>query len=395
MTPVMRPRVLVVVGTRPEAIKMAPVLHALRKREGLVETELALTGQHTEMVADVLRVFRLVPDHDLALMREGQTLYDVATGCLDGLRRLVEARRPRLLLVQGDTASVFFGALVGFFEGVAVGHVEAGLRSGDLRRPFPEEGFRRLTGVLADLHFAPTTGARDHLLREGVPPERIFLTGNPVVDALLRVSASDLPVRDGTLAGLLQEPPDTTPFVLLTAHRRESFGEPLARIFEAVRTLADERPELRILYPVHPNPSVLGPARRILGGHRRIHLVDPLSYPDLVRALSRARLVLTDSGGIQEEAPTFGTPTLVLREVTERPEGVAAGVAELVGTDPGQILRAARARLDEGQGAREARRTRNPYGDGQAGSRIAEAVVEFLAGGGEPGPPRPLPRIPA
>lgn len=378
MTPVMRPRVLVVVGTRPEAIKMAPVLHALRKRDGLVETELALTGQHSDLVDDVLRVFRLVPDHDLALMREGQTLYDLATGCLDGLRRLVEARRPRLLLVQGDTASVFFGALVGFFEGVAVGHVEAGLRSGDLRRPFPEEGFRRLTGVLADLHFAPTAGARDHLLREGVPAERIFLTGNPVVDALLRVSASDLPVRDATLAGLLQGGASAAPFLLLTAHRRESFGEPLARVFEAVHTLVEERPELRVLYPVHPNPAVRDPARRLLGGHRRIHLVDPLSYPDLVRALSRARLVLTDSGGIQEEAPTFGTPTLVLREVTERPEGVAAGVAELVGTDPGQILRAARARLDEGPEARRARRTRNPYGDGQAGSRIAEAVVDFL-----------------
>jgi len=381
MTPVMRPRVLVVVGTRPEAIKMAPVIHALRKRDGLVETELALTGQHSELVDDVLRVFRLVPDHDLALMREGQTLYDVASGCLDGLRRLVEARRPRLLLVQGDTASVFFGALVGFFEGVAVGHVEAGLRSGDLRRPFPEEGFRRLTGVLADLHFAPTAGARDHLLREGVPAERIFLTGNPVVDALLRVSASDLPVRDATLAGLLQGGASAAPFVLLTAHRRESFGEPLARVFEAVRTLVDERPELRILYPVHPNPAVREPARRLLGGHRRVHLVDPLSYPDLVRALSRARLVLTDSGGIQEEAPTFGTPTLVLREVTERPEGIAAGVAELVGTDPGHILRAARARLDEDVEARQARRTRNPYGDGQAGSRIAEAVVDFLASG--------------
>jgi UDP-N-acetylglucosamine 2-epimerase (non-hydrolysing) len=379
MTPVMRPRVLVVVGTRPEAIKMAPVLHALRKRDDLVETELALTGQHSDLVDDVLRVFRLVPDHDLALMREGQTLYDLAAGCMDGLRRLVEARRPRLLLVQGDTASVFFGALVGFFEGVAVGHVEAGLRSGDLRRPFPEEGFRRLTGVLADLHFAPTAGARDHLLREGVPAERIVLSGNPVVDALLRVSASDLPVRDATLAGLLQGGSAAPPFVLLTAHRRESFGEPLARVFEAVRTLVEERLDLQVLYPVHPNPAVRDPARRLLGGHRRIHLVDPLSYPDLVRALSRARLVLTDSGGIQEEAPTFGTPTLVLREVTERPEGVAAGVAELVGTDPGQILRAARNRLDEGPEARRARRTRNPYGDGQAGSRIAEAVVDFLA----------------
>jgi UDP-N-acetylglucosamine 2-epimerase (non-hydrolysing) len=378
MTPVRLPRVMVVVGTRPEAIKMAPVVHALRKREGIVETELVLTGQHTDMVADVLEVFRLEPDHDLALMREGQSLYDVARGCMDGLRGLVEARRPRLVLVQGDTASVFFGALVAYFEDVAVGHVEAGLRSGDLRRPFPEEGFRRLTGVLADLHFAPTPGARDNLLGEGVPAGHIFMTGNPVVDALLRVSASELPIRDATLAALLAEPGGGAPFALLTAHRRESFGEPLARVFGAVRTLVDERRDLRILYPVHPNPEVRGPAQRILGGHPRIHLVDPLSYPDLVRALYRARLVLTDSGGIQEEAPTFGTATLVLREVTERPEGIVAGVAELVGTDPERILASARARLDEGPEARRARRGRNPYGDGQAGSRIAEAVVDFL-----------------
>jgi UDP-N-acetylglucosamine 2-epimerase (non-hydrolysing) len=377
-----KPRVLVVVGTRPEAIKMAPVVHALRKREREVETELALTGQHRDLVSDVLAVFRLVPDHDLALMQEGQTLYDVAAGCLTGLRSLLEARRPDLVLVQGDTASVFFGALVGFFEGVAVGHVEAGLRSGDMRRPFPEEGFRRLTSVLADLHFAPTAGARDHLLREGIPPERIHLTGNPVVDALLRVSASDLAVRDPTLAGLLQEPPDRAPFALLTTHRRESFGAPMDRALGAVRRLVETHPTLRILAPVHPNPRVRESVGRLLGGHPRIHLVAPLVYPDLVRALARARLVLTDSGGIQEEAPTFGTPVLVLREVTERPEGVEAGVAELVGTDPEAIHRAASARLAEGPEARAARRGRNPYGDGQAGSRIAEAVLGFLASRG-------------
>jgi UDP-N-acetylglucosamine 2-epimerase (non-hydrolysing) len=381
MTPSVLPRVLVVVGTRPEAIKMAPVVHALRKRDRVLETELVLTGQHAELVHDVLQVFRLRPDHDLAIMREGQSLYDVASACLNGLGALLRARRPRMVLVQGDTASVFFGALAGYFEGVAVGHVEAGLRSGDLRRPFPEEGFRRLTGVLADLHFAPTPGARDHLLREGVPAERILLTGNPVVDALLRVSASELPVGDVMLAELLEDAARGTPFALLTAHRRESFGGPLEDAFGAVRTLVEEHPTLRILYPVHPNPNVREPARRVLGGHPRIHLVDPLSYPDLVRALSRARLVLTDSGGIQEEAPTFGTPVLVLRDVTERPEGVEAGVAELVGTDPGRILASARRLLAEGPEARAARRVRNPYGDGQAGSRIAEAVVAHVTGG--------------
>jgi UDP-N-acetylglucosamine 2-epimerase (non-hydrolysing) len=382
MTPRHPPRVLVVVGTRPEAIKMAPVVHALRKRDAAIECELALTGQHGELVADVLRVFRLQADHDLAIMREGQSLYEVARGCMEGLRDLLRARRPGMVLVQGDTASVFFGALVGYFEQVAVGHVEAGLRSGDMRRPFPEEGFRRLTSVLADLHFAPTPGARDHLLAEGIPPERVLVTGNPVVDALLRVSASELPVEDATLAGLLDGAAHGAPFALLTAHRRESFGAPLEAVFEAVRTLVEERPELRVLYPVHPNPHVRTPAHRILGGHPRIHLVAPLSYPDLVRALARARLVLTDSGGIQEEAPTFGTPVLVLRDVTERPEGVAAGVATLVGTRPERILEEARRVLDEPDAARTARRSRNPYGDGQAGSRIAGAVVSHLTGEG-------------
>jgi UDP-N-acetylglucosamine 2-epimerase (non-hydrolysing) len=386
MTPSTRPRVMVVVGTRPEAIKMAPVVHALRKRSEVVECELVLTGQHRELVDQVLQVFRLNPDHDLEIMREGQTLYQVAEGCMKGLRGLVERHRPGMILVQGDTASVFFGALVGFFEGVAVGHVEAGLRSGDLRHPFPEEGFRRLTGVLADLHFAPTPAARENLLREGVPRERILVTGNPVVDALHRIAASEIAPANPALVPLLEGAPADHPLVLLTAHRRESFGRPLAEALGAARTLVEEDPALQLLYPVHPNPRVREPAHRILGGHPRIHLVEPLSYPDLVRILARARLILTDSGGIQEEAPTFGTPVLVLREVTERPEGIEAGVARLVGTDRDRILDEARRLLAEPWGARAERRGRNPYGDGQAGSRIAEAVVSWLTTGGLPSP---------
>jgi UDP-N-acetylglucosamine 2-epimerase (non-hydrolysing) len=375
------PRVLVVVGTRPEAIKMAPVLAALRDRPDAVEAELVLTGQHGALVDDALSSFGLVPDHDLGIMREGQSLYDVAEGCLRGLQRVVAARRPRMILVQGDTASVFFGALVGYFEDVAVGHVEAGLRSGDLRRPFPEEGFRRLTGVLADLHFAPTHEARNHLLREGVPGGRIHLTGNPVVDALLQVAREGSPVADPTLSRLLERARrGAGPFALLTAHRREAFGAPLERAFQGVRRLLEEEPELECLYPLHPNPQVTEPAHRILGGHPRIHLVSPLPYPDLVRALEGAALVLTDSGGIQEEAPTFGTPVLVLREVTERPEGIQAGVASLVGTDPDRIVARARAVLGEGMAGRTRRRRDNPYGDGKAGERIADVVARFLAG---------------
>lgn len=370
-----RPGVLVVVGTRPEAIKMAPVLAALRRERDTLDTALALTGQHSEMVDQVLDAFGIEPDFDLEIMRPGQDLYDLAHACLDGLRRIVNEFRPEMILVQGDTATVFYTSLVGFLEGVRVGHVEAGLRSGDKWAPFPEEIFRRLADVLADHYFAPTPWARDNLLGEGVPDERIHLTGNPVVDALLstiqRKAAPSNPVLDRLLrAG--------SPLVLLTAHRRESFGAPLREVFSAVRELADRVPELEVLYPVHPNPEVLEPAHELLGGHPRVHLTEPLGYLDLVKALSAATLVLTDSGGIQEEAPTFGTPVLVLREVTERPEGVEAGVARLVGTRREEILEGALAILSAG--GPQAARPPNPYGDGRAGERIADIVRASLTG---------------
>lgn len=376
-----RPRILVIIGTRPEAIKMAPVVAALRRHGDALETEVVLTGQHSSLVDQALADFNLVPDHDLGIMREGQSLYDVADGCLQGLRKVVARRAPQMILVQGDTASVFFGALVGYFERVAVGHVEAGLRSGNLQSPFPEEGFRRLTGVLADLHFAPTAEAREHLLREGVPRIRIHLTGNPVVDALLRMADSAAIPGNRALARLLERTRSGVgPFMLLTAHRRESFGPPMERAFQGVLQLLDEVPELECLYPVHPNPRVREPATRLLGNHPRVHLVDPLPYPDLVQSLEGASFVLTDSGGIQEEAPTFGTPVLVLREVTERPEGIRAGAATLVGTDPERIVSQARAALQESPLDRKRRRRDNPYGDGKAGERIAHATLTFLTG---------------
>ncbi|MGW8266472.1 MAG: non-hydrolyzing UDP-N-acetylglucosamine 2-epimerase [Longimicrobiales bacterium] len=372
-----RPRVLVVVGTRPEGIKMAPVLDGLKGREETLETRLALTGQHTDMVNQVLRAFRLTPDFDLEIMVPGQSLYDVAHACLNGLKEVLEGFRPDLLLVQGDTSTAFFAALVSFFEGVRVGHVEAGLRSRDKRAPYPEEMFRRLADVLTDFHFAPTTAARGNLLREGFPEDRIHVTGNTVVDALLAAAELDRVPENPTLQRLLEA---ERPLVLLTAHRRESFGEPLRGVFAAVRTLADERPEIEILYPVHPNPQVLVPAREILSGHPRIHLTEPLGYLDLVSALERATLVLTDSGGIQEEAPTFGTPVLVLRDVTERPEGVEAGVARLVGTEGPRILREALALLGANAPDREGAKPGNPYGDGKAGERIADIVTSSLTG---------------
>jgi UDP-N-acetylglucosamine 2-epimerase (non-hydrolysing) len=366
-------RVLLVVGTRPEGIKLAPVHASLQSRGGEVETRLALTGQHTDLLDQVLDVFSMRPDWDLGIMKEGQDLYDVAHGCLAGLRELVREFRPDMLLVQGDTASVFFGALTGFFERVQVGHVEAGLRSGDKWRPYPEEILRRMTGVVADVHFAPTPGARDHLLAENVPAADIHVTGNTVVDALQRITALPHTAGDRRLAEILES---GKRLVLVTAHRRESFGAPLREAFSALREIADEHADVALLYPVHPNPNVRGPAEELLGGHERISLTTPLDYFDLLHALQRASLVITDSGGVQEEAPSFGTPVLVLRDVTERPEAVEAGLAQLVGTSRSAIVAAARSVL---AGAARGAGT-SPYGDGRAGDRIADIVVQRLTG---------------
>lgn len=387
-----RPGVLVVVGTRPEAIKMAPVLAALEARSDEVHPHLILTGQHRELVHDVLARFELEAVRDLDLMRPDQSVYDVIRGSVDGLRQVVAELAPHAILVQGDTATVFAGALVGFLERLWVGHVEAGLRSGDLGAPWPEEGFRRLTDVVTQGYFAPTRHAASHLRAEGVAGEQIHVTGNPVVDALRRMADPDRAFTDPVLARAAQAA--AAPgrrLVLLTAHRRESFGEPLRQIFRAVRRLVDEDASLELVYPVHPNPRVREPAHELLAGHPRIHLTEPVDYPDLLGALSRARLVLTDSGGIQEEAPVFGVPVLVLREVTERPEGVEAGVAELVGTDEARIVERARASL---AAARPEARSVTPYGDGKAGERIADIVIQQLTGAprrtrdwdGEPAP---------
>ena len=362
------------IGTRPEAIKMAPVVTALKAYELDMEVRVALTGQHTTLVDQVLGAFALEPDYDLAIMKEGQTLYDVVHGALHGLEGVVEDFRPDVLLAQGDTATVFSASLVGFLERVKVGHVEAGLRSGNKWSPFPEEVFRRLTDVMTDYYFAPTAAAQKNLEREGVLADSINVTGNTVVDALLEVAKRDHTVEDESLRRVIENA--SSRLVLLTAHRRESFGEPLREIFAAVRSLADDVEDVHVVYPVHLNPAVLAPARELLSGHPRIHLTAPLSYLDLVAALRAASLVLTDSGGIQEEAPTFGAPVLVLRNVTERPEGIEAGVAELVWTNADRIIDRSLKALSSR--AREARP--NPYGDGRAGARIADIVLADLTG---------------
>ena len=383
MSPLGR-RILVVVGTRPEAIKMAPVMRALLHRGDEVETRLALTGQHTTLVDQVLEAFGLaetlsydvgVPPFDLNLMKPGQTPHEVVQETIGGLHGILQEYRPDLVLVQGDTATAFAAATAAFLDRIQVGHVEAGLRSRLKWVPFPEEMFRRLADAIADLHFAPTARAAAALRAEGVPEDGLHVTGNTVVDALQAAAELDRPVSNRALRTALDA--DGARLVLLTAHRRESFGEPLREIFGAVRELADRLESVRIVYPVHPNPNVTEPARELLSGHPRIVLTEPLDYFDMVTALRRARLILTDSGGIQEEAPTFGTPVLVLRRVTERPEGVEAGVAELVGTDGARILSRSVEVLDGDtpQGSRP-----NPYGDGRAGERIADIAVSSLCG---------------
>lgn len=369
-----RKRVLSVIGTRPEGIKLAPVVRALGRRAASLESRVVVTGQHSALLDQVMTRFGIARDYDLEIMRDGQSLPEVATACLSGLNAVMAEFKPDMVLVQGDTATACIGALAAFLHRAQVGHVEAGLRSGHKWEPYPEEIFRRVSDVLTDKYFAPTLEAREHLLRENVRPGAIHVTGNTVVDALLEAAEAAAPVADLRVRELLDR---GRPLVLLTAHRRESFGAPMRRIFEAARQVAESE-EIDILFPVHPNPNVRAGAHAALGSNPRVHLVEPLDYFDLVQVLHRSSLVLTDSGGIQEEAPTFGVPVLVLRDVTERPEGVRTGAVRLVGTDTGRIVAAAREAL--AGAASEGRRPPNPYGDGHAGERIADIVCHALCG---------------
>lgn len=375
--PSSRTRVMVILGTRPEVIKLAPVLRALHGRAAEFETKVVNTGQHDELFDTAAATLGVQVDVDLALMEPNQDLFHVGSAALRALRAHVLAFGPDIVLVQGDTATAFFGALAGFFARAAVGHVEAGLRSGDKWAPYPEEIFRRLADVLTDLYFVPTDGARANLLREGFPAGQVVVTGNTVVDAVLSISrgAAEIgstPVR-AALAG-------TRPCVLITVHRRESFGDGVHGVFRAIGRLADRHHDVTFVYPVHPNPNVRGPAYELLGSRDNVCLVEPLSYVDLIAVMKRSVLVLTDSGGIQEEAPSFGVPVLVLRDVTERPEGVAAGVARLVGTDEERVFLEADRLLADPQAHAAFARVSNPYGDGRAGERIVDVIAHRLRG---------------
>ena len=379
-------RALIVVGTRPEVIKMAPVCAALGARPDRFTPRLLATAQHRWMLDQALETFRLRPDIDLDLMRPGQGLSDLAAALLQHLPAVFAAESPDVVLVQGDTTTSFVAALAAFHARVPVAHIEAGLRTGDLTRPFPEEANRRLTAVVTDLHFPPTPGSRDNLLREGVPAERILVTGNTVIDALLATVGrlrTEPKLRE-RIAASFPFLRNEAPLVLVTGHRRESFGPGFEGIGLGLATLARLHPETDIVYPVHLNPKVREPVERLLGNVAHVHLVEPVDYLSLVWLLDRCRIVITDSGGIQEEAPSLGRPVLVMRETTERPEGLQAGTARLVGTDPNRIVTEAR-RLLEDEAAWDAMaRAVNPYGDGRAAGRIAEALERRYGGGDDP-----------
>ncbi len=369
-----RRTILCVVGTRPECIKMGPVIAALR-RAAWCRTLVLSTGQHRELVAQTLGFFGVAPDIDLGTMVPNQTLAGLTGRILDGFDRVLAELQPDLVLLQGDTTTVMACALGCFYRRLPFGHVEAGLRTRDLANPFPEEFNRRAAGLLAAVHFAPTEGARANLLAEGVPAAAIHLTGNTVIDALLDVTA-----RPAT-----RLPFDIDPLrrvILVTAHRRENFGAPLAGLCRALRRLVERYGDVEIVYPVHPNPNVRGPVHAVLGGVERIRLVEPLGYLDLAAVMKRCHFVLTDSGGIQEEAPALGKPVLVLRTETERPEAVEAGVARLVGTDPERILAEAASLLDDPAHYAALARGASPYGDGHAAGRIVAACAAFLRAGG-------------
>jgi UDP-N-acetylglucosamine 2-epimerase (non-hydrolysing) len=377
--------VAVVLGTRPDAIKLAPVVLELRRRAMLAPLVIS-TGQHREMLAQALEPFGLEPDVDLSVMSPGQTLHDVTARTLEGIRGVLHAQRPAWVVVQGDTTTAFASALAAFYDRLPIAHVEAGLRSGERYAPFPEEVNRRLVDQLADVLFAPTELARSLLLGEGFSPTAIHVTGNTVVDALL--VARDVVRRNPpSFAELRLEALETKRIVLVTAHRRESFGPAFEAMCRAMRRIVDADDSAHIVYPVHLNPNVDGPVRRLLGNHPRITLLRPLAYLEFVALLERAHIVLTDSGGVQEEAPTFRKPLLVMRDVTERPEGIEAGVARLVGTDEDRIVDEALRLLADPAAYAAMAQGANPYGDGAAARRIVDLLEDgWLARASRPAP---------
>lgn len=361
-------KVMLVFGTRPEAIKMCPLVRELQTRGGL-ETVVCVTGQHRQMLDSVLNTFGVTPEYDLSIMKDKQTLFDVTVNILEKIRSVLEKEQPDVVLVHGDTTTTFAAALACFYLGIKVGHVEAGLRTYNIHSPYPEEFNRQAVGIVSEYNFAPTDLARDNLLREGKRPESIFVTGNTAIDALKTTVRNDYRheqldwAKDGRL-------------IMITAHRRENLGEPMHHMFRAIRRIADENPDVRAIYPIHMNPAVRRAADEELGGCDRIRIIEPLDVIDFHNFLSRSYMILTDSGGIQEEAPSLGKPVLVMRDTTERPEGIAAGTLRLVGTSEETIYENFRLLLDSKEEYEKMSRAANPYGDGHACKRIAD-ILEF------------------
>nr|WP_302519636.1 UDP-N-acetylglucosamine 2-epimerase (non-hydrolyzing) [uncultured Allisonella sp.] len=365
-------KVMAIFGTRPEAIKMAPVVRELLKHPE-IETKVCLTAQHREMLDQVVDLFQLPVDYDLDIMKQGQSLYDITDRVLLGLKEVLEKEKPDLVLVHGDTTTTFSATLAAFYQQIDVGHVEAGLRTGNMYSPFPEEANRRLTSVLTALHFAPTETARQNLLKENQKDDHIFTVGNSVIDALLATVKKDYVFEDKEL----QDIEEHKRIILVTTHRRENLGEPMRNVYRALRRLVETVPDTEVVFPVHRNPLVRQAVKEVLDGVPGIHLVDPMEYEPFTNLMARSAIILTDSGGIQEEAPSLGKPVLVLRDTTERPEAVASGTVKLVGTDEDKVYNTAYKLLTDEKAYKEMAESINPYGDGHTSERIVQAILYF------------------
>ncbi len=373
----MQTKVLSIFGTRPEAIKMAPVIKELEKHPNLFQSVVCVTAQHRQMLDQVLELFEIRPDYDLDIMKPGQDLFDVTCNVLKGLKPVLEKEQPDIVLVHGDTTTTMAASLAAYYSRIRVGHVEAGLRTGNKYAPFPEEINRRVAGALTDLHFAPTERAKSNLLAEGVPDTSIFVTGNTVIDALLAVAErveKDRVLRS-RFEGQFSFLDPSKRLILVTGHRRENFGEGFEQICSALAEIARQTPDAEILYPVHLNPNVQEPVRRILGNSPQVHLIEPLDYLPFVYLMERCFMIITDSGGVQEEAPSLGKPVLVMRDTTERPEALAAGTVKLVGTNREKIVTEALLLLNDNSAYEAMGKAHNPYGDGLAASRIIDALL--------------------
>ena len=365
-------KIMTVFGTRPEGIKMAPVVKELEKRQG-VESIVCITAQHREMLDQVLKVFHIEPDYDLNIFKPGQTLSEITTRALMGLEEVIVKEKPDVLLVQGDTTTVFAGALAAFYQRVKIGHVEAGLRSGNLYSPYPEEANRKLAGVLTNYHFAPTIRNKENLLKEGYLEENIYITGNTVIDALKYVVKDDYIFNVDLLNQLDYE---NKRVILLTSHRRENIGKPMENIFSAIKDIILKYEDVELVFPMHLNPKVREIAYGILSNHDRIHLIEPLDYEPMANLMSKVHLIVTDSGGLQEEGPTFGVPVLVVREETERPEGIEAGTAKLLGTSYERVFEGIDLLLSNEEEYKNMANAVNPYGDGKAAERIVDILLD-------------------